>query len=822
MRKISLIKDVVPHVIAVAVFFFVTLFFFNPVFFDNKKIAQHDIEEWEGSSKALRDYRNETGEEGLWAPTMFSGMPAYLINVEWGNEPVAYMKRILSLSLPHPVANIYLAFICYYILLLSFGVRPYLAIGGAIAFGLSTYMIVGISAGHNARIGAIAFMPLVMAGIHLVFSGKKFLGFGVTTAGFAMHLRENHLQITYYLAFIVLVYGLIQLIYYFREREIITWAKNVGILVPAVLIAVGTFVGPLWAVTEYTAYSIRGKSELHAANSPSTASESGPGKEWAFEFSNGLLEPMTLLVPNFYGGSSQMSLIRDGQSATVKALRNSGDENLVNQLVNYSSAYWGPQRLAVPYYAGAIVVFLFIVGIGFADKKWVWWLVPVAFFGIVLSWGKNFETFNHFLFDHFPGYNKFRSVTFALIISLFAFPLLGALGLEKIWANGLGKEGKKKLLILGGVTAGICVLSWLFAGMLSFTRDVEAELPSWFVNAMAEDRRSLLVGDVFRSLGFIIAIFVILYFEVHKKMSPVAVYAFLIVMITIDLSVVNKRYFTEDNFKRKRDNTTIAMTDADGEILKDKSYYRVFNLGNSIGSAFNEARTSYYHNSIGGYHGAKLKRYQDLLDSCLYTEIGEFVQNIQSGNPEFEKLGIFNMLNTKYMVFGTDRAAFVRNTAANGSAWFVRNVVEAKSPAEELKMTGTIDTRTTAVIDGSKFALVKGTTDSLAKIDMIEHRPNYLKYESNSSTDGLAVFSEIYYEKGWKGFIDNKETPITRANYILRALPVSAGKHTIEFKFEPAAYTIGNPITIVTSWLMLVVLLGSIGLTYVKQNGDES
>lgn len=817
MKKINLIQDVVPHIAAVAVFFFVTLFFFNPVFFDNKKIAQHDIEEWEGSSKSLRDFRKETGEEGLWASNMFSGMPAYLINVEWSNQPVSYLKRILSLSLPHPVANIYLAFICYYILLLSFRVRPYLAIGCAIAFGLTTYMIVGISAGHNARIGAIAFMPLVMAGIHLVFSGKKLLGFGVASAGFALHLRENHLQITYYLAFIVLAYGLVQLIYAIREKQLVPWAMNVGILIPAIVLAIGTFIGPLWGVTEYSEYSIRGKSELHAANPGGGQSESGVGKDYAFEFSNGILEPMTLLIPNFYGGSSQMSLVRDEKSATVQALRNANDENLVNRLVNYTSAYWGPQRLASPYYAGAITIFLFVVGIGFADKKWVWWLVPVAAFGIVLSWGKNFETFNYFLFDYFPGYNKFRSVTFALVISLFAFPLLGALGLEKIWANGLSKEGKKKLLIIGGVSVGLCLLGWIMAGMLSFTRDAEAGLPAWFLNAMAEDRRSLLVGDVFRSLGFIISIFIILYFQVHKKMSPVAVYAFLIVMITIDLAVVNKRYFTADNFKRKRDNTTLAMTDADDEILKDKSYYRVFNLGNSLGSAFNEARTSYYHNSIGGYHGAKMKRYQDLLDSCLYVEIGEFVRSIQAGNPAFEKLGIFNMLNTKYMVFGTDRAALVRNTSANGSAWFVQNVVEAKSPAEELKMTGNIDTRTTAVIDVSKFSPVKVTPDSLAKIEILEHKPNYLKYESTSGSDGLAVFSEIYYANGWKAFIDNKEIPIIRANYVLRALPVSAGKHTIEFRFEPAAYEIGNTITLISSWLMLLAMIGSIGLTYYKE-----
>jgi hypothetical protein len=819
MKKIVFSRHVLPHLIAVAVFLVVTIFFFKPVFFEHKKLLQNDIQEWEGSSKELRDFRKETGEEGLWASSMFSGMPAYLINVQWGNQPISYLKTVLAVGLPHPVANIFIAFVCYYIMLLAFGVRPYLSIGGAIAFGLSTYLIVGLSAGHNARVGAIAFMPLVMAGIHLAFTDRRILGLGLTATAFALHLRENHLQITYYFGFIVLGYGLVQLVRYYRANQILEWAKNVGILIPAVLIGIGSFIGPLWAITEYSAYSIRGKSELVSNNANHEEQKDGLGKVYAFEFSNGILEPMTLLIPNFYGGASSNLIVQDDESDVYKALSNSRDNEMANQLARYTSAYWGPQRLAVPYYAGAIIVFLFALGIAFGDKQWVWWLVPIAAFGIILSWGNNFQTFNYFFFDYFPGYNKFRSVTFALIITLFALPLLGFLGLERLLREGLSKENKKKLLIVLGVTGGICVLSMILSGILSFTRAEEAQLPPWFLNALADDRHSLLMGDAFRSLAFIAAAFVAIYAPLYKK-APMGFYAFIILVITIDLSVVNKRYMREENFTRRtRDNIAFTSSEADQIIQKDKSHYRVYTINPQyIADTWNEARTSYFHNSIGGYHGAKLKRYQDLLDSCLYNETTEFLTDAQARDIKLKNYGILNMLNTKYFMYGEQANAILTNTEANGNAWFVNSVVTVHSPTEELQKVCDIDTRSTAVIDDSKFKVtVQPKVDSASTVKLLEYKPNYLKYESSSSSDGIAVFSEIYYDKGWKAFIDQREYPVMRANYILRALEVPAGKHLIEFKFEPAAYFTGNKITTISSWLVLLVLAASIGYSVKKE-----
>lgn len=801
--KINFKAQVLPHLIAVIIFLLVTISFFNPVFFDNKSISQHDIQQWEASSKSIRDYRDATGEEGLWASALFSGMPAYLVNLEWSNGIIVAVKKIFAVGLPHPVINIYWAFLSYYILLLAFRVRPMLAIAGALAFGLSSYMIIGVAAGHNGRIGSIAFMPLVMAGIHLAFTNKRIVGFCVTALGLSMHLRENHLQMTYYLLLMVLVYGLVQMIYAAREKKLIPFFTDLSVLIPAALLAVGTFLGQFWAITEYSAYSIRGKSELVSSGQ----SASGLDKGYAFYHSSGVLETMTVMIPNFYGGSSSNYLVQDEQSATYKALMQSGDNNMANQLAQYTSSYWGPQAFTAPYYGGAIICFLFVIGILFAERKYVWWLVAVALFGMMFSWGRHFEAFNYFMFDYFPGYNKFRSVTFAIIILLFALPLLGMLGLEKFLETGFTKEIRKKLVIAFAVTGGLCLLMWLLAGMASFLKDGESQLPAWFLSALKEDRRSMFRADALRSFAFILGIFALLYFDVRTRISAMGFYAALILMVTMDMAMVDKRYFSTDNYQRRRTNNYVASA-ADEEVLKDKSVYRVLNLQETFSQ---EGGASYFHNSLGGYHGAKMRRYQDLYDSCMGKETNEFIRDAQSGQLHFDQYGVLNMLNTKYIMFGPDKNNIISNPAANGNAWFVKNMVIVNSPAEELAKVCEIDTRTTAVIDHSKFKIKNPQWDSLGSVRLLENKPPYLKYESSTTVDALAVFSEIFYPKGWNATIDGKEVPILRANYVLRALEVPAGDHVIEFKFQPKPYVIGNKVTMASSWLLFLLVVGGMG-----------
>lgn len=811
MKKINFKEHVLPHALVVLVFLIVTVFFFSPIFFENKAISQHDISEWEGGSKALRDYRSQTGEEGLWASSMFSGMPAYLVNLDWSDGVVVGMKKVMSVFLPHPVANIFLAFVSYYIMLLSFNVRSGFAVAGALAFGLSSYMVIGLSAGHNARIGAIAFMPLVVAGIHLVFSNRRLLGFAVTALGLALHLRENHLQMTYYLLLLVLVYGLVQLVYAIRAKQLQDFLKNVMLLIPAALLAAATFFGQFWAITEYTRYSIRGPSELTRPNAPSQLN--GLSKEYAFAYKYGVTESLVLLIPDFYGGASTHSFVEDQNSATYKALVSSGDNEMANRLASYAGAYWGPQDFTGgSYYAGAIVIFLFVLGILFADKKFVWWLVPMSALSLMLSWGDSFSSFNYFMFDYFPGYNKFRSVNFALVIILFSMPLLGMIGLERFFEIGINMETRRKLIVAGSMIGGTCLLFLIFAGILSFTKEGEGQLPAWFLKALQDDRRSLLRSDSFRSLSFIVSIFIILYFNVGKKIPSLALYAFLTVMITLDIAVVDKRYFTSENYQRKRSASSFTPTAADEAIRKDNTYYRVYNLQNPMA----EARTSYFHHSLGGYHGAKLRRYQDLYDSCLGPETKKLIEDAQQGNLNFEKYGVLNMLNTKYISYGPDANNVIPNASAYGPAWFVKHVIKVGTPAEELKKLGEVNTRDVAVIDESKFAINpngnQGEYDSASQIRLVDSKPASLRYESVSSVNSLAVFSEIYYPKGWRATIDGNEVQILRCNYVLRGLEIPSGKHTIEFKFEPKPYIIGNKITMASSWILLLVVVGCLGL----------
>lgn len=813
MKKILFLEHVLPHLIAVLVFFLTTLFFFNPVFFENKALSQHDIQQFLGASKELRDFRAATGQEGLWANSMFSGMPAYLVNLDWSDGAIVTIKKMMSLFLPHPVANVFLAFVSYYIMLLAFGVRPWLAIAGGLAFGMSSFVIIGLVAGHNARIGAMAFMPLVMAGIHLVFSGKRWLGIAVTALGMALHLRENHLQMTYYLVLIVLGYGLVQLLYAIREKRVKGVVINIGLLVPAVIVAAATFLGPFWAITEYTRYSIRGPSELAGKKS---AEANGLSKAYAFEYSNGLSEPFTLLVPNFLGGGTADYLVRNEASETYKALATSRDEQMANQLAAYSSAYWGQQSNTAPYYAGAVIITLFVIGVVFASRKYCYWLVPLSVLGVVLSWGDSFSGFNYFLFDYLPGYNKFRSVTFALTIVLFCLPLLGLLGLEEMLKQPLSDNNRTKAMFALLTVPLLCLVFAVMGNFGSYVRADETQLPAWFWQALKKDRVQLLQADAWRSFWFaILAVGVIVASWQRWVKAAWVLPAALVVLVALDLSLIDRRYLTRDSYQRKSAQRTMDPSEADKEILKDGNHYRVFNLQNP----FNEARTSYFHHSLGGYHGAKLRRYQDLIDSAINTEYSRFIANARQGSFDLADYRVLNMLNARYIVFGPGADNVIDNPNANGNAWFVKEVVPVESPGDELAQVVKINSKTTAAVDVSKFKLDRKEyeVDSAASIQLVDYQPNKLVYQSTNAQPGFAVFSEIYYPKGWRITVDGQPAEILRANYVLRAMPLSAGTHKIEMIFDPAPYRVGNPISAAAGWVVVVMVLGAIGMSLRKE-----
>ena len=803
MKKIEFKSQVLPHIIAVLIFALVSIIYFKPVFLEHKALNQHDIKQWEGGAKEVLDYRRQTGEEALWTDSMFGGMPAYQISTQWGIGIMSGFQAAISLGLPHPVKVIFLSFLSFYILLSVYGVRPYLAIAGALAYGLTSLNIIGFSAGHNARIMAIAYMPLVLAGVRATFTKNKLLGFTLTGLGLALELSANHLQITYYLVFIVLAYLIAELVIAIKAKKLKTFFSNAGILAAAAVLALATFIGSFISTMEYAKYTMRGPAELTSSDGKV---DDGLEKDYAFQYSNGIFEPTTLLIPNVLGGSSGQQLDIDSNVGQFM-LNNGVPPAQVEQQIQAMPTYWGDQPNTAPYYAGAIVCFLFILGLLTADRTTVIWVAAIAVLGIVLSWGSSFSSLNYFLFDYLPGYNKFRSVTFALTLTIFAFNLLGSLGLEQLLKNGWSPQSKKRLLLAFGLTGGIALLLAIFAGALSFRGAVDAQLPDWLIEPLRADRKSLLVGDAMRSFFFILVAMLAIAAWLRKMIKPGMAMSLLILLVLLDLWIIDKRYLNETNFVRNPRRTFFNITEADSEILRDKDpSYRVFNLNNP----FNEARTSYYHKSIGGYHGAKLRRYQDVISNCLTTELSGIINQLQNNSIILPPTPILNMLNTKYFVAGAAKETVLRNASANGSAWFIQQIQPVASPDEELQQLCQLNTKATGLVDESKFTVSQTRFNNSGVINLDHYKPNKLVYQSESDAEGFAVFSEIYYPHGWVARIDGEETPILRTNYILRGLYIPAGQHTIEFSFEPKIYSYGNMITTTSTLLLMLLVIGTI------------
>ncbi len=808
MRKINFKEQVLPHIIALLVFLLVTIIYFKPVFFEHKSISQHDIQQWEGGAKELIDFRENTGEEALWTNSMFSGMPGYLINVQWGNSILGKLQVAMSFGLPHPVRIVYLSFLCFYILLLSFGVRPYLAIAGALAFGLSSYNIIGINAGHNSRIAAVAFMPLVLAGIRTVFKGKYLLGFTLTALAVALELRVGHLQITYYLFLMIAAYGISELVDAIKNQTLAPFLKQSSILVAAAMLGLATFIGSLLSTMEYSKYSIRGKSELSQV--ATGENKDGLTKAYAFEYSQGIFEPMTLFFENSMGGSSRQKLDLDSETGKFM-LKQGASKPQVEQQLQGMPTYWGDQAYSAPYYMGAIILFLVVLALVTLPKKYTVWMSIVAILGIMLTWGSSFSSFNYFMFDYFPGYNKFRSVTFAIIIPIVSLNLLGFIGLEKFLQLEWNSKTKKQLGIAVGFTAGFAILLWLFGGLINYNGAVDAQLPEWLVAPIHADRQALLKSSAMFTF-FLIAISGAAIFATStKKIKPPVLYLILSFLMLVDLWSTDKKLLNDSSFKINPKRAFFQKTEADQLILKDKALdYRVFNLQNP----WNEAKTSYYHNSIGGYHGAKLRRYQDLITKGLTAEHQEVISNLRAGSGDFSNQGVLNMLNTRYFVAGPSKDAVIPNANANGNAWFVKSLTNVNSPDEELAQTVEANTKTTAIIDQSKFKVQETTLGINGTIILTKYKANHLTYTSTNDAVGLAVFSEIYYKDGWKATIDGNEAPILRVNYVLRALELPAGKHTIEFEFKPSIYNWSNPVMMASSWIIILLIIGTLAVEF--------
>ena len=801
--KLTLRKQVVSHIVAIVVFYIISIGFFSPVFFENKNINQTDILQWQGSSQEIKEFRESTGEEPLWTNSMFGGMPAYMIDVDWSNDIVQFLQSAYSLWLPHPVRLVFACMVSYYILLLAFGITPYLAIAGALGFAFSSYNIICLVAGHNARLGAIAFAPLILAGIHKAYDGKKRIGFALAALGLAMHLRINHLQITYYLLLIIVIYAIGRLVIEAQKGMLKPFLKHSVVLIFAALLGVGTFFGEFWATYNYSKYTQRGRPEL-TAQMESKPNADGLDREYAFRFSNGIFEPIVLFIPNFYGGAMQGGFSENG-AAAIELQKIGVPRQQVAQQLNSLPAYWGSQPSTLPYYAGAVIIFLAVLGAFVLPGKQKYWIFVVVVFGIALTWGKNFSSFNYFLFDYLPGYNKFRSVTFALFMPLICLPLLGLLGLQRGIDGGFDKQWMKGFYLAFGITGGFALLSIMLAGLGGYASPNDAGLEQYprLVQALRIDRASLLRGDAFRSLFFVTAAAAAVYFWAKGKLSAVWASLLLVLISSTDLMAVSKRYLKASNFTTNPARQFFAPSEADQAILSDKEYYRVFNMNDP----FNDARTSYFHHSLGGYHAAKLRRYQDLIEYCLSSEASQAFSVVQSGSRDFSELGVVNMLNTKYFKFGESKGEVVQNKDANGPVWLVGNVFKVSSADEEIDVLCGSDTKSVAIIDGSKFEVGRTEFDNSGSITLQSYAPNKLVYQSDTPAEAMAVFSEIYYPEGWVARIDGQEAPILRANYVLRALQLPAGKHEIVFTFEPVIFAIGNKVMLGSSFILLIVVV---------------
>ncbi|MFD2518824.1 YfhO family protein [Salinimicrobium flavum] len=794
------LKKYSPHLLVFLGFIIISLAYFYPVL-QGKEIFQSDIAQYIGMARQQAEFRAETGEEPYWTDAAFGGMPTYQLGAKY---PHNYIKSLdLALRfLPRPADYLFLYFIGLYILLLVLKIDYRLAFLGALAFGFSTYLIIILGVGHNAKAHAIAYMPWVLGGILLCFRRKYIAGFLLLAIGMALEINANHFQMTFYLMLLVLVLGLVYLYDAVKKKELPHFFKALGIMVAAVVLAIGTNATNLMATKEYSDFSTRGNTGLTIT--PEGTVDKGEGLDYNYitEYSYGILETFNLFIPRFMGDFNPGELQKN-DSNTFKALVELGVNPLeASQIIQQNfRTYWGEQPIvAAPAYIGATVIFLFILALFLVKGRLKWWLVGGSILALLLSWGKNFGLLTDLFIEYFPLYNKFRAVSSIQVIVELCLPVLAVAGLSRFFFSGENKENKMYALKWATIIAGgIALVFLLFKSVLfNFTGPSDSaiiqQLGIDFVRALKEDRKAVFTSDTIRSLIFVLLTAGVLWLFLQGKFRRNVAIGALGVLLLFDLVAVDRRYVNSEDFVNSSVvNRPFQATPADLEIMKDDSHYRVFDLS---GSPFNTARTSFFHKSVGGYHAAKPGRMQELYDFYLSQN------NLQ----------VLNMLNTKYFIVPTEQGIMAQeNPETNGNAWFATEVKLVENANEELLGLKGINTKKVAVVDKDFSGLLSKTEflpDPSASIELTSYQPNELKYSTTSESEQLAVFSEIYYPHGWQAYIDGKEVPHFRTNYVLRALVVPAGKHEIIFKFEPQVVKTGSSIALASSILLGLLLIG--------------
>ena len=797
-----------PHFTALIVFLIITTIFFYPILFKGKVMSLFDARQGGYSGTEVSEFRKKTGEEALWTDAMFGGMPAYLISVRWSGDIIHYIHRILTFKLAHPARYIFLAMLCFYILLLALKVNPYLSIAGAVVYGINSFMLLSLESGHIWKIYAIAYMPLVLAGIQLVINKKTLLGIALTAMAISLQIRTQHYQITYYLFFIILVFVIVYLIHSIKTKSFTPFFKSIVFIGLGLILGLSTGFGKLWSSMEYSTVTIRGKSEL-TSNTKNTSG--GLDRDYAFSWSQGVFESLTFVVPYLYGGGSSENV--DTNSTLAKELEKAGvSKSNIRSIVKRSPTYWGDQPFtAGPVYIGIICVFLFVLATQSIKNPLRNWLIIASSLGFMLAFGKNASWFNYIMFDYFPFYNKFRSVSMALIIPILCMPVLAFVGLDAF----LKKPDKKIIYRSVTITGGLIVLIWISSWFMNFDALTDASIKQdFFVNALKKQRASMLRSSAFISLFFTIAVASLLYYFSLKKINKTILISLVTFLVFLDLYIVGKQYINKEKFSRRKNVITLKEDDADKRINTDNSHYRVANLTANI---FNDAATSRYHLSVGGYHAAKLRRYQDAIDFYIKNELGHVSSQINAKQYNISGIPILNMLNTKYFKLGSSAYAVLTNQNALGNAWFVEKVKPVKNPDEAIQSIGIEDLSKIAIIEHTDLSM---ENLSVGAITLTDYRPNHLTYQSENDEDGFAVFSEIYYKKGWKAFVDEQKQEIYHTNYLLRGLQIPTGNHKIEFKFEPKSYIIGNSVMRYSNYVIYSLIFIALASIVIKKRKE--
>jgi hypothetical protein len=796
------------HILIVFLLFVICFLFFSPSFM-GKTLGQNDVTRAQSTQTEINRYK-EKGETILWTNQIHGGMPTFQIWAPYPANITTWIVKVISYAMPAPTGIFMVLLLGTYLLFCVLKINPWLSFAGALAFGFSSYNIILIGAGHSSQIFAIAFFAPVIAGIILIFRKEYLVGTILLSTFLAMEIRANHIQMTYYLMLAILLFVLIECYKAIRAKAIPVFFKSVGFSAAATILAVLVNTSSLWSTYEYGKETIRGTSELSATTTKKTT---GLPRDYAYEWSQGVGECITFLIPNAYGGSSRPST--SPESNLVKSLKTLGadDNQALGIAQSMPALYWGEKPFTEgSFYFGAIIVFFFVLGLFIVKSSIKWWLLSVIVLTMLLSFGKNWPYLSDLFFYHVPLYNKFRAVESILAVAGLCFPMLAILSLQEVINSSDKKLLLKKVFPAFYITAGftllIAVVPTLFLsfksanhnemlGQIATAFKIGAPEANTIGNALVEDRKSLAQSDAIRTLAYIIAAFALLWLYLKDKLSLTVFPIAIAVIVLIDLYTVDKRYVNKESFVAKSITNTPEPRAVDLEIWKDTDVnYKVIDLTKDI---LSDATTPYFHKSIGGYSAARLKKFNEIVE----------IQFSKGVNPN-----ILGMLNTKYIITSdsSQQLRAMANPAACGNAWFVNHITFVKNADAEMKALGTLDPKKEVIINEKYSNLINKTTINNTlpngEIKLTSYSPDTLVYESNSPQTNTAVFSEIYYNKGWKMFIDGIEKPYFSVNYILRGAQIAAGKHKIEFVFHPASYYVGEKISFAAS-LILVLLIGA-------------